>query len=166
VSNLRFVYATVLPMGYTNSPYVVAKVMGGIVRKCREEGIVLTTYAEDWLVLNPTDEHPEGCSTLLALQASESDSQSWRASVSGAPAMALLLTSRRRHVVWGRGARKGHATTPVATLLLLLQQAGHSDSAGVTANITYAHGLVCPHGVSSCSWGQRTAPDMSARRCS
>ena len=58
VTNPRFVYVTVLPMGYTNSPYVMAKVMSGIVRKCREEGIVLTTYADDWLVLNSTE---EGC---------------------------------------------------------------------------------------------------------
>ena len=41
VSNPRFVYVVVLPMGYmyTNSPAVIGKVMTGVVRACRERGV-------------------------------------------------------------------------------------------------------------------------------
>jgi hypothetical protein len=56
VENPRFVYVVVLPMGYTNSPAVIGKVMTGVVRACRERGVRLVTYADDWLVLGATVE--------------------------------------------------------------------------------------------------------------
>lgn len=55
-ANPQFVYLAVLPMGYTNSPAVIAQVMSGVVRQCRMAGIRLIQYADDWLVADATVE--------------------------------------------------------------------------------------------------------------
>eukprot|EP01047_Picozoa_sp_COSAG01_P101072 COSAG01_NODE_30850_length_608_cov_1.210216_1_plen_194_part_01 len=54
VQNPRFVYCVAMPMGYTNSPAVMARIMAGIVKRCRSEGIWLIHYADDWLIMAAT----------------------------------------------------------------------------------------------------------------